>query len=282
MDVSVDQGTRGILHPDTQESTYSLTRYPPSAATSPYVKHYWVVQWDLRGSEPYDSIVLSHPNLNLVFERERTMVYGIPQMTSVQRLQGRDWVIGVKFRAGGFYPFWEKPVSELADRAVDFHEVFGMDRLPLTEAIFAEEDGVRAASLVDAFLCERLPARDPNVDAVDGIVRMIQEDRMIRTSEDAARLAGMSLRTMQRLFARYVGVSPKWVIQRYRLHEAAERAVLEGVSDWTAFALELGYYDQPHFIRAFKAFIGLTPEEYTRKNGRGQHGRETEATAGHE
>ncbi len=274
MEVSVDQGTRGILHPDRQASTYSLTRYPPSAAAGAFVKHYWVVQWELQGSETYDSVVLSHPNLNLVFERERAMVYGIPQKTAVQRLQGRDWVIGVKFRAGGFYPFWGKPMSELADRAVDFCEVFKLDRMPLTEALFAEEDGQRAARLVDSFLGERLPERDANVDTADGIVRLIQEDRTIRTSEDAARLAGMSLRTMQRLFARYVGVSPKWVIQRYRLHEAAERAVREGVSDWTAFALELGYYDQPHFIRAFRSFIGLTPEEYIRKNGRGQHGRE--------
>lgn len=27
---------------------------------------------------------------------------------------------------------------------------------------------------------------------------------------------------LQRLFAEYVGVSPKWVIERYRMHEALE------------------------------------------------------------
>jgi len=272
LDALVEKHTKGILNPDVRGQVYALNRYSPSEETSRFVKHYWVVQWDLRGMEPHDSIVLSHPNLNLVLERERAKVYGISRTTSVQRLHGRDWVIGVKFRAGGFYPYWGRPVSELAGRAVDFQEVFGIDRGPLTAAIFAEEDGQRAASLVDAFLRERLPEPDPNAELADRIVRMIQDDRGIRLAEDAALRAGMSLRSLQRLFGRYVGVSPKWVIQRYRLHEAAELAVRAGASDWSALAVELGYYDQSHFIRAFKAMVGTTPEEYARKNGPGQPG----------
>ncbi|MCR8842123.1 helix-turn-helix domain-containing protein [Paenibacillus sp. SC116] len=35
-------------------------------------------------------------------------------------------------------------------------------------------------------------------------------------------------------------------------------------TDWSKFSLDLGYYDQSHFIRDFKAFIGRSPEEYVR------------------
>jgi AraC-like DNA-binding protein len=79
--------------------------------------------------------------------------------------------------------------------------------------------------------------------------------------ELAARHA-MSQRTLQRLFRRYVGVSPKWVLQRYRLHEAAERIAEGRDGDWAATALELGYFDQAHFIRDFKALIGASPAQY--------------------
>ena len=69
---------------------------------------------------------------------------------------------------------------------------------------------------------------------------------------------------LQRLFGRYVGVSPKWVIQRYRLHEAAEQlATGESVSQ-TELALNLGYSDQAHFIRDFKAIVGVSPAAYAR------------------
>jgi AraC-like DNA-binding protein len=52
------------------------------------------------------------------------------------------------------------------------------------------------------------------------------------------------------------------VIKRYRLHEAAAR--LGGAVDMAALALELGYFDQAHFIRDFKAVVGQPPGRYAR------------------
>jgi AraC-like DNA-binding protein len=69
-----------------------------------------------------------------------------------------------------------------------------------------------------------------------------------------------------RLFAKYVGVSPKRVIQRYRLHEAAERfGQAERSAGYADLALELGHSDQAHFVRDFKAIVGVTPAVYARR-----------------
>ena len=72
---------------------------------------------------------------------------------------------------------------------------------------------------------------------------------------------GASARGLQRLFREYVGVSPKWVMQRYRLFEAAERLAAGGV-DGAQVAQELGYFDQAHFIHDFKAMVGRSPLEF--------------------
>jgi AraC-like DNA-binding protein len=72
----------------------------------------------------------------------------------------------------------------------------------------------------------------------------------------------ISPRTMQRLFADYVGIGPKWVMQRYRLHDAVEQLDRRRRQDWTRFALDLGYYDQAHFLRDFRSLVGRTPAEY--------------------
>ncbi len=66
-------------------------------------------------------------------------------------------------------------------------------------------------------------------------------------------------RTLQRLFSQYVGVSPKWVIKRFRLLEAVGELSKNKKADWTKLALELGYFDQAHFIKDFKSIIGKTP-----------------------
>ena len=72
------------------------------------------------------------------------------------------------------------------------------------------------------------------------------------------------MRALQRLFREYVGVSPKWVINRYRLHEALEQIAAGGAIDWSALALDLGYFDQAHFIRDFRRLVGVSPGAYAR------------------
>jgi AraC-like DNA-binding protein len=67
---------------------------------------------------------------------------------------------------------------------------------------------------------------------------------------------------LQRLFRDYVGVTPKWVLKRYRVHEAAERLASGEAQDAAWLAADLGYSDQPHFIRDFAAQVGCTPHAY--------------------
>jgi AraC-like DNA-binding protein len=56
----------------------------------------------------------------------------------------------------------------------------------------------------------------------------------------------------------------KWVINRYRLHEALERLHMGASVNWTDLALELGYFDQSHFIRDFRSLVGYSPVQYAR------------------
>ncbi|MGC2278440.1 MAG: helix-turn-helix domain-containing protein, partial [Candidatus Acidiferrales bacterium] len=59
-----------------------------------------------------------------------------------------------------------------------------------------------------------------------------------------------------------VGVSPKWVIRRYRLHEAIEKFNSCSRPDWAQLALELGYFDQAHLINDFRSIVGYSPSQY--------------------
>ena len=74
----------------------------------------------------------------------------------------------------------------------------------------------------------------------------------------------MTKRQMERLFREHVGATPKWVIQRYRLIEGAER-LATGVEDFAGLALDLGYADQAHFIRDFKKIVGRAPGRFARE-----------------
>lgn len=83
-----------------------------------------------------------------------------------------------------------------------------------------------------------------------------------RLVQELAARHGVVPHTLQRLFRRYVGVGPKWVLQRYRMHEAAERMLIDPDVDLARLALELGYADQAHFGNDFHARTGRTPAAY--------------------
>lgn len=257
---------RGILKADAGMKRFSLTRYAPSPELAYFVKHYWVVRWDLRGQEPYRQVNIPFPNLNLAFERESSGtyagVYGIPSESISRVLRGEGLVLGVKFQPGGFYPYFRQPISRLADTRIGFDEAFGVRPDALEADIFARDDGAEMAQVADRFLLSRVPDRDPNVALATAIVQAVIDDRDLTKVDRLAETFGLHMRTMQRLFSRYVGVSPKWVIQRFRLQEAADRMERGEATDWPKLSQDLGYYDQSHFIKCFKAMTGRSPEAY--------------------
>nr|WP_244953983.1 helix-turn-helix domain-containing protein [Spelaeicoccus albus] len=78
-------------------------------------------------------------------------------------------------------------------------------------------------------------------------------------------MAGVSLRTLERQFTAYLGIGPKWVVQRFRLLDAAAAAHTGAATDWAALADELGFSDQAHLTRAFTAVVGTPPATYQRE-----------------
>jgi AraC-like DNA-binding protein len=105
---------------------------------------------------------------------------------------------------------------------------------------------------------------DPVAEQAAGLVGRIAADPGLLRVAQLAEVSGLSERRLQRLFAEYVGVSPKWVMRRARLHEAALRVEADGPAsvDWGALAADLGYADQAHLTRDFTATLGVPPSRY--------------------
>ena len=88
------------------------------------------------------------------------------------------------------------------------------------------------------------------------------DDRSLVAVADVERRHGVEHRTLQRWFRHYVGVGPKWVLARYRMHDVV--TILDAGYDGslTDLAHEFGWYDQSHFVRDFVALVGRTPGDY--------------------
>jgi len=257
---------RGILRSGAADRRrYRYERYHPSADLAPYVEHYWVVEWDLRGQAPERAETLPHPSVHMIFESGgRSRIMGVARAKFSTLLEDKGGVFAVKFTPGGFYPFVGVPVSRFSDMTASLHDVFGADGDELDRAVLAESADFSRINVVENFLRARRPEPDENVPRVREIVYALAKEPGILKVQDLVDRYGLNKRTLQRLFARYVGAHPKWVIQRYRLHEAAEQLVAGAPDNHAAIAMNLGYSDQAHFVRDFKAIVGVSPAAYAR------------------
>jgi AraC-like DNA-binding protein len=186
-------------------------------------------------------------------------------------LSGLGLAFGVRFTAGGFRPFWQAPISQLTDRVVPAARLFGPRAEKTRQAIMGDgafdaddlaADDARMIGYAEALLHSVLPERDPLAEQAAALVARITDDPGLRRVDQLSASCGITPRTLQRLFADYVGVSPKWVMRRARLHEAAEHADSGEPVDWAALASDLGYADQAHLTRDFTVTIGVPPSRY--------------------
>ncbi|GAA0723826.1 helix-turn-helix domain-containing protein [Dokdonella soli] len=253
---------RGVLRHSPGPGIFHHARLMPSASLRGSVEHFWIVRWDLCGHAPQLRETLPHPNVHLVFERGLTRIFGVHTTRFTRVLEGSGCVFGVKFRPGGFYPFLRKPVATIANGSLSLQDIFGDAAGSLEDEVLACVDETGMVEVATRFLNAHRPPPDAHIDRVASLVADIADDRSLTTVERLVERYGVGKRALQRLFNTYVGVSPKWVINRYRLHEAIERLAAGDAVDWAAFAIDLGYFDQAHFIRDFRNLVGRPPGEY--------------------
>lgn len=257
---------RGVLH--LPRVTPDVSRWAPPAPLAQYIDYFWAVRWDLTGCAPHVQETAPHPNVYLVFDNDRLEINGVAKKKFVRVLEGRGRAFGVKFLPGGFRPFWKAPIATLTGRILPARNIFGEDANRLEHQLRDANADSELTDATTAFFLERIPADDSAIELATALVERILTTPDIKTVEDLGTQAGMGARSLQRLFREYVGVSPKWVIRRYRLHELISRINSGQHLHWAHLAAELGYFDQAHLIRDFKAIVGHAPAEYQRRQER--------------
>lgn len=271
-------GLGDIVHPERTDLVLQRDRLPVTAAAlQPYVEWFWTVRWVRHGQPLRTSEVISNPVCHLTFEDGRrsdgspSVRHGFRMPAAIVTtvwtsrfrvlLAGEGRVIGVRFRAGGLAAMVGRELP--ADQAVPASGLLaGADEL--LAATLAEPDDLRRRDLLEDWLA---PAAGPPAAeyllARDLVEWSVGTSSVIRVEQMADR-ALMSVRGVQRLFRRYVGVPPKWVLMRCRLKDAAAALDSDPGADLADVATRLGWYDQSHFVRDFRRFLGVTPGRYAR------------------
>ena len=165
------------------------------------------------------------------------------------RADGEAGVIGVRFHTSGAYAYLGQSLDGFTDArvALDPGDLSAPDEAARLDRI---QDHVAARIVAQGV------APDPVID------RCVERLEAGAGVETLCRETGLTPRTLQRRFARRIGVSPRMlgsIVRFRRVFEALREADAE---TWTEAAQAAGYFDHPQMARDFRRFVGCTPSQF--------------------
>lgn len=249
----VTDSTRGVLYP---ERLPRFTRLPPPREASDLVAWFWIPQWDLPDDVVSRQPVLGYPAANLTVEPDRVTLWGATTRASEHELRGRGWAVGAVLKPAAFARLHDAP-SDLVDAHI------ALDEPELQHTVSAAMPDLEAAcAAVSTWLTRRVGSSTSEARLANAMAELLMTDAAILRVDDAAERLRVSVRTLQRLAHRTVGLPPAAMIRRRRLQEAAQRVREAPDTPLADIAAGLGYADQAHLANDFRAVLGVTASDY--------------------
>ncbi len=248
----------------------------PSRELRPYVDRYWA--WENERELPD---VLPGTGNELIFHygkpwltlspahKERLPVCCLlsPRQTNLQvEPDGLVGFISVRFRAGALRHFCPLPVQTLVDHAVAVEDIWGEAGRNLREQLCEATDLAQRIQIFEEALRRFFHCfHKPEAWLDEAVRRLYYRNPALGTTHLGDELF-VSDRQLQRKIKECVGVTPKTFQRIVRFEGVLKRLMLQEKNDYLALALDNGYYDQAHFIKEFKGFVGETPSVYLKES----------------
>jgi AraC-like DNA-binding protein len=179
----------------------------------------------------------------------------------IESVEGTD-LIGIRFRPGGARALLDHPLSTLTDHVVELDLIDPALASELTGRVRDARTDAERIACIEHLLTQRMASRLAGHDSVRFICNSIWRARGIVRIGDLVERTGLSHRRVMDYFARDVGMTPKALAGICRFQNVLTRISSSSMPDWSAVAVDCGYFDQAHLSHEFRRLSGLAPREY--------------------
>lgn len=239
-------------------------RVSPRPALAPYVRHIRVA-FPERDARPY--VRLPDGELELVIrvgaDESAAHAIGTRMLPLHKSGYAPLHAFAVRFKAGGAYPFFGVPVSELTDQVISIDTLWGSAGEALRAALLGETAPLARVAAIEEALSARLSGSNlyepTSAASVRRALRWLAQVPSLPNVEGLAQQVGASQRQLRRSFAAVTGLGPKECLRVLRFQRALQSARAADVPHWGSIAVQHGYYDQAHLIAEFHALAGGSP-----------------------
>lgn len=252
----------------------------PAPPLRPFIECYWFLNATMRPQDCLEELIFTDARADIVFTfgtpylRIRADKHGHVQSMRASNVdaqrrypvhiqqRGKVRLIGVRFRPGGLSPFVRVPVNELSGYTLGLSEALGSEGVELEQRLFdvAGQTQVQAA-LLDQFFLARI-AVPPAHRRVVSWLKAIERKNGLMSILELSRTAGLSVRSVDRLFQQVIGLPPKFVARTVRFQHVLDHLIKHPTARWDDIVVTHGYFDQSHFNRDLKSLTGVEPKVY--------------------
>lgn len=250
-----------------------IKTYTPPPALAEYINCFWSLD---NISEDLTELVYPNGKIQLIFHYRKPFTeivqsgmentqpqYAVcGQKTSYNhvRASGDSGMVAAVLRTYSASALLHIPLCELTDDTVSFTDIFRDWKSHEQGFNDCNDDRTRIG-----MICNFLGKRIKNITSchdyfVKSCVDEIRNSRGLSAPIHSMNRFGFSERSLQRIFRDHVGLSPKRYAEIVRLENSI--ALFGRGRSMTDVCYEAGYYDQPHFIRSFRQYTGLSPSEF--------------------
>lgn len=245
---------RGALFP--AELPVYFSRVRPGPDTAHLVTWWWMSKWNLPPGQESAQEVLSFPASNLVFEPEGVRYWGPTTRRSTRILSGRGWVLGALLKPAAVPLFTDHP-AEVRD---EFLVVNAPEILATVRG--NAPDLTASVTHVERWLAAQTGPVSHEARLANRLAEIAIRDSAITSVADLAQALDVSTRTVNRLTAKYVGLSPYTMIRRRRLQEAVAWTREHPQDALADIAAQFGFVDQAHLSHEARTLLGFTLTDY--------------------
>lgn len=178
------------------------------------------------------------------------------------KLKKGHYYFGVRFAPGALLKSLDVSAKQLISQRLDLFDITQDDQC-LLEQLVLNKDFYQQAQIIEKyFLQETLVTPSSKTQAALEVILHHKGNIQVAQIEE---YTGISKRTLQRLFSEELGLSPKAFSRIIRCQSAIN--LINNASDIKLIELanDLGFSDQPHFMREFKKLISSTPYDYRKQ-----------------
>ncbi len=236
----------------------------PDIKLQKYIYCYWQFKTTKPLKNELNHIIVADGCIDIFFELHNpqdNFVMGFCEKFTEFSLSPSFNYVGVRFLPTMFSQIFKINSKEITNKIEHLADVVPSTSFFIKEHIEPENNLAEIKSIFDNYFLQLIDESNFDWDSriYESLNLILKNYGVVDIQKDLN--AGISQRQLRRLFEFYIGDTPKTFSQVIRFQNILKAKPSSQSLKQNKLFLDLGYYDQSHFIKEFKKLHGVTPNK---------------------